>query len=129
MIIDHIGYAVADMEKARHTLQMLGFRFGDIVEDIQRNICISFGENNGYRVELISKNGKGECPIDKVLSKNGPTPYHVCYKSKSIEEDIIELQSRNFKVTVPLDQAIAFGEKRIVFMYNLSIGLIEIVEE
>ena len=29
MIIDHMGYAVADMEKAKQTMEVLGFRFGE----------------------------------------------------------------------------------------------------
>lgn len=56
-------------------------------------------------------------------------PYHICYKSKSIEEDIERLVLNRFKVTVPLAPAIAFNNKRVVFLYSLSIGLIEIVEE
>lgn len=64
-----------------------------------------------------------------MLSKNGPTPYHVCYKSNNIEGDIEKLQKEHYKVAIPLAPAIAFGGKRVVFLYSLSIGLIEIVEE
>ena len=49
--------------------------------------------------------------------------------SDDIEKDIAQLEENKFKVTIPLAPAVAFGGKRVVFMYSLAIGLIEIVEE
>ncbi len=128
MKIDHIGYAVKNIEKAQKAFQALGYTFGDTIEDKARNIFISFGESNGYRIELVSPICAGS-PVDTILSKTGPTPYHICYKSSDIKKDIAELERNRFKVSVPLAPAIAFSNKSVVFMYSLSIGLIEIVEE
>lgn len=129
MRVDHIGYAVKDISNARKTMEALGYVFEPIVEDTERNISIAFGNLDGYRVELVSPNRGGTSPVDIVISKNSAMPYHICYKSKSIEEDIERLVLNRFKVTVPLAPAIAFNNKRVVFLYSLSIGLIEIVEE
>lgn len=129
MRIDHIGYAVKNIEKARAAFEKLGFVFGELFDDKDRNIFIQFGENDGYCIELISPNGNGESPADFYLSKIGATPYHICYKSNDIEKDISKLEQSKFKVAVPLSPAIAFGGKRVVFMMNRSIGMIEIVEE
>ncbi len=63
------------------------------------------------------------------LSKIGPTPYHICYRSSDIERDIDRLITKKYKVSIPLTPAVAFANKRVVFMYSLSAGLIEIVEE
>lgn len=127
MRIDHIGYAVKNIDKARKSMETLGYTFEPTVEDRDRNIFITFGELDGYRVELVAPMSKGS-PVDMYLSKIGPTPYHVCYRSSDIEADIAELQKNRFKVSIPLAPAIAFGNKRVVFMYSLSVGLIEIVE-
>jgi hypothetical protein len=128
MSVDHIGYAVRNIEEAKKSLEVLGFAFADIIKDEDRNICICFGEMNGYRVELIAPISEGS-PVDVQLAKIGPTPYHICYKSADIENDIARLEKSRFKVTVPLAPAVAFGGKRVVFMYSLQIGLIEIVEK
>ena len=123
MRVDHIGYAVKDIDKAKKSMEALGYKF----EDTDRNIFIAFGEMDGCRVELIAPMGEGS-PVDMYLSKIGPTPYHICYRSSDIEADIAELQKNRFKISVPLAPAIAFKNKRVVFMYSLSVGLIEIVE-
>lgn len=128
MRIDHIGYAVKNIDKARKSMEVLGYIFEETVEDKDRNIYIAFGEMDGYRVELVAPISVGS-PVDMHLSKMGPTPYHICYKSNDIESDIERLQTNRFKVSIPLAPAIAFGNKRVVFMYSLSVGLIEIVEE
>ena len=128
MRIDHIGYAVKNIEKAKKSMEVLGFRFEDQVTDTDRNIYIAFGELDGYRVELVAPITTGS-PVDVLLVKNGPTPYHICYKSNEIEADIERLQKNRYKVTIPLTPAVAFGGKRVVFLYSLSVGLIEIVEE
>lgn len=128
MKIDHIGYAVKSIDKAKKSFETLGYVFEETIEDIDRNIFIAFGEMDGYRIELVAPIS-GESPVDMHLSKIGPTPYHICYKSDSIEADIERLTANRYKVSIPLAPAVAFGNKRVVFMYSLSVGLIEIVEE
>ena len=128
MRIDHIGYAVKNMEKSRKALEAVGYSFEDTIEDAARNVYLAFGEMDGYRIELVAPISTGS-PVDAHLAKIGPTPYHICYKSTNIEEDIKTLEKSRFKVSVPLAPAVAFGGKRVVFMFSLSVGLIEIVEE
>ena len=128
MKVDHIGYAVKDIGKARKQMEALGYTFEETIEDPDRQIDIAFGEADGYRVELVAPKGEGS-PVDTQLSRIGPTPYHLCYRSGALEEDIGRLQRERFRVTVPPAPAVAFGGKRVVFLYSLAIGLIEIVEE
>ncbi len=128
MKIDHIGYAVRDIDKAKKSFEILGYVFEETIEDRDRNIYIAFGEMDGYRIELVAPISE-ESPVDMHLSKIGPTPYHICYKSDNIEADIESLTANRYKVLIPLAPAIAFGNKRVVFMYSLAVGLIEIVEE
>lgn len=109
-------------------MEALGFEFEETVTDADRNIYLAFCEMCGYRVELVAPISNNT-PVDAFLEKIGPTPYHICYKSNEIEADIERLQQKRFKVTIPLAPAVAFGGKRVVFLYSLSVGLIEIVEE
>ena len=128
MRVDHIGYAVKQMDKAIRAMEAIGYTFEPTVEDRDRNIYIAFGELDGYRVELVAPMSEGS-PVDTQLSRIGPTPYHICYRSSEIEADIERLQNQRFKVMIPLAPAIAFGGKRVVFLQSLSVGLIEIVED
>ena len=128
MRVDHIGYAVKKIDKAKKSMEALGYIFEPTVEDTERNIYIAFGKLDGYRVELVAPMGEGS-PVDMHLSKIGPTPYHICYKSDDIEGDIEKLKASRYKVSIPPAPAVAFGGKRVVFLYNLSVGLIEIVED
>ena len=132
MYIDHIGYAVKNIEKAKKSFEVLGYEFGDTIQDNDRNIFISFGKLDNYKIELVAENiqnGEGITPISTYIQKIGACPYHICYKSENIENDIETLKKNRFKITVPLAPAIAFGGRRVVFMYSLSVGLIEIVEQ
>ena len=127
MKIDHIGYAVSSIEKAKQTLEKLGYVFGPTIRDENRNVSLAFGKAGGASVELVAPMSAGS-PVDMYLSKIGPAPYHICYACDDLETEIARLKKQHFKVTVPPAPAVAFGGKRVAFLYSLSIGLIEIVE-
>lgn len=129
MKIDHIGYAVKNIEKARNDFETLGYNFEKLIEDPDRNIYIQFGEKDGYRIELVSPLNMGPSPVDTYLSGTGNTPYHICYCSDDLDSEIRNLENQRYKVIIPAKAAIAFGGKRVVFMINKNIGMIEVVEE
>lgn len=129
MEVDHIGYAVKKIGQAKDVFETLGFKFEEIIRDDDRNIYIQFGMNGGYRIELVSPVDKGkESPVDLILSKNGPTAYHLCYKTDDIQSDIDALLERHFILTKAPAPAKAFAGKRVAFLYNAKIGLIELAE-
>lgn len=129
MKIDHIGYAVRRIERAISSFKDLGYSFGDIVDDTDRNIKIAFGEKDGYRIELVCplERGKGS-PADQYLANTPGIPYHICYKSDRFDNDIEELKNQGFKVVIEPEPAVAFGGRRVVFLMSLGFGLMEIVE-
>lgn len=130
MNVDHIGYAVRDISKAKKNFELLGFSFETIIDDVERNVRILFGYNQAYRIELISPlEKKRVSPVDKYLSNTLGTPYHICYHSDDFDNDIENLVKQGFKVIIEPSPAVAFGEKRVVFMMSLGFGLMEIVEE
>ena len=131
MVVDHIGYAIKDIVKAKEEFEKFGFEFGEVVEDTDRNILIQFGENGGYRIELIqTMNDEEPSPVKEILKKNGPTPYHLCYKTKDIEQELRRLKAEKWMVVAEPKRAIAFGDGvRVSFLFKRSIGMIELVEE
>lgn len=129
MQVDHIGYAVKRLDRALKSFKALGFTFEPTVEDTDRNISIAFGEKDGYRIELVCPLDKAkESPVDAYLSSVGPTPYHICYVSDDLDGEVAALQKQGFRVVIEPKPAVAFGGRRVVFMMNLGLGLMEIVE-
>ena len=140
MKVDHIGYAVRDIRAAQKMLEILGFQFPEkTITDTARNVYISFGTSEAhgsaedpshgeYRVELIAPIGDAPSPVDRILKKVGATPYHICYSSDHFEEDLAALEESGYMTVVPPESAVAFGGRRVIFMFHRAVGLIEIVE-
>ena len=129
MKIDHIGYAVRRMDRARIAFQKLGYELGPVIEDTDRNVSLAFGVKDGYRIELVAPlDRKAESPVDQYLSKTAGIPYHICYESENFDAEVDELMKQGYKVVQKPRPAIAFGGRRVVFLMNIGLGLMEIVE-
>ena len=129
MKIDHIGYAVKRIDRAITAFQKLGYEFEPVIDDTDRNVKLAFGSKDGYRIELVAPlDKKLESPVDQYLSNAVGTPYHICYKSESLEAEIEELKAQGYKVVIEPRPAVAFDGRRVVFMMNIGFGLMEIVE-
>lgn len=129
MKVEHIGYAVKNIEKSMSVFQKMGYVFGEVIDDTDRNIKIAFGVMDGYKIELVAPLEKDKpSPVDAYVQKSGNTPYHICYESEDFEADVKQLEEQRFKIVIPPAPACAFGGRRVVFMNQLSMGLLEIVE-
>ena len=129
MKIDHIGYAVKRIDRAAAAFEKLGFVFEPAVEDPARNVRLAFGQNGGCRIELVCPLDRGKAsPVDAYLGSVGPTPYHICYESADLDAEIETLSKNGFKVIRESAPAVAFGGRRVAFLMNLGLGLMEIVE-
>lgn len=130
MVIDHVGYAVSDIDKAIVDMESLGFQFGDAIDDDSRNVVLAFGNNGGYTVELVCpKDTSKKSPVDLYLSKVRSGPYHICYRTDDFEGSLSMLQAQGFRVAIPPQPAVAFNGRHVVFLYSLRSGLIELLEQ
>lgn len=128
MKINHVGYLVGNIERAILSFEALGYsKKSDIVEDPLRKIKICFLEQEGYCIELVSPTEE-ESVVYKTYKKMKDTPYHICYEVANIEESIAILKTQGYTQIQPIQEAVAFGGRRVVFLYNKYIGLIELVE-
>ncbi len=129
MKINHIGYAVKRIDRALKEFQKMGYEFGAVIADTDRNVKLAFGIKDGYRIELVSPLDRGrESPVDQYLINAVGTPYHICYESKDFENDIEKLLEQGYKLIISPKPAVAFENKRVAFMMNIGFGLMEIVE-
>lgn len=127
MYLNHVGYLVKDIKKAQEEFRDLGFEIGEQVRCEHRKIDVCIVNNNGYRVELISPYSE-DSVVSNLLEKKGNTPYHLCFETADIMQEIHELRKRKFMPIGRVEPAIGMGGRNVVFLIHNEIGMIELVE-
>ena len=128
MTVHHIGYLVKNMEKSIRKFQLLGYvQTTQTVYDPIRKIDITFMEKDGYRVELVSTDDP-QSVVYNLYGKYKNAPYHICYETEDLERSVAELSKNGFAQIAPPCAAPAIRDKRVVFLMNSAIGMIELVE-
>lgn len=129
MKIHHVGYLVADIDKALSDFIKLGYKLeGEQYADESRKIKIQFINNENYLIELISPLNDSS-PVNNILKKIGSSPYHLCYQTAKIVEQIAEFRKQGYIVIADALEAPAINNKKVAFLYKNNIGIIELVEE
>jgi methylmalonyl-CoA/ethylmalonyl-CoA epimerase len=126
----HIGIAVNSIKTtALHYLDA-NYSISDTIYDPIQNVSIAFLEKDGMpRIELIEVGSTtSNSPVSKIIEKSGVSPYHICYEIENIESTINELKKKKYLPLASPVNAIAMNNRKICFLYNRDIGLIELVE-
>ena len=126
----HIGYLVDDIHSAIDQFFQMGYtaQKEGVVRDKGRGILICFMENGTFLVELISP-ASDKSTVSGMLKKKGPGPYHVCYLSKNLDDDIKTLSQEGFLPITSPDPAPALQNRRVAFLFNKNVGIVELLEE
>lgn len=129
MKVNHIGYLVKKLEKAKKEFLNLGYQVmqEDVYDDF-RGINISFLEKDGYVVELVEP-VSADSVVGSLQKKVGNSPYHICYEVESIEQAIEELRLKRYVSWDEPHEAKAFGGKRVCFLIHPYLGMIELLEK
>lgn len=128
MKIHHVGYLVKNIEKSINSFEMLGFSIiKEPIYDEYREIDICFMKNGEYVIELVSPKTKNSV-VAELKKKLGNSPYHFCYEVDDIEEAIYKLREQKFVVWQEPHEAIAIDGRKVVFLINSQIGIVELVE-
>ena len=115
MKIHHIGYLVQNIEKAQAQFKELGFTEStQLFSDELRGIYIIFMEKDGYVIELISPS-KDDSIVSNLIKTHKNSPYHICYESFNIDDDMKFLKRNKYIKITALEPAIAFDNKKVVF--------------
>lgn len=126
---DHIGVAVPDINSTAKVYVEAGYTQTEPVYDPIQNVHICFLSKDGMpTVELLAPHDSTS-PVQQTLDKMGVTPYHTCYEVENIDTAVAELRKQRYIVVKKPEPAIAFGGRRVCFLYNKVVGLIEIVEK
>lgn len=125
--IDHIGYAVNDIIATAEYYVNAGWILSDIFEERIQNTRIAFLNKEGFtKIELVSPLD-GKSPVDNILANSGCAPYHICYEVDDIEQAVEDLYEEDFKPLFFPVESVAMDNKKICYLYNLKVGLVELV--
>ena len=129
--LHHIGFAVRILEDTLPSFEALGTRFYREYTDIERNLDFVFGEIGGVKVELVSPhNDKMDCAVTNYVKRQSCTPYHLCFLTDNIDEELVRLKKRGFKQIGKRMTSDIYGTMTTgVFLFSLGMGLVEIVME
>lgn len=126
--IHHLGYAVPDVQDGIETFSALGWAVdSEVTDDLSRNVRIVFLRKGPDVVELVAPLAKPN-PIEKVLSVGVGAPYHICYEVDSLPDAERQLKSNKFMPFIRPAPAPALDGRRVEFLFNKEIGIIELVE-
>lgn len=125
--VHHIGYLVKKIEKAKQTFEQLGYRTEqDIVYDDIRKINICFMVMGDCRVELVSPVSE-DSVVAGLIRKYKNSPYHICYETDDYETAYTELTTGGFLAIDTPTPAPALSGRKVVFLTNAAIGMIELI--
>ena len=129
MQIDHIGYVVKDLQKSKAEFEKLGYeKCSTFFDDERRKVKILFMKKNDYVIELIEPTDESSDAYAYYKRiRNGP--YHICYKVDNIDESIKKLVDDGYMLLKGKQEAIAYDNKNVCFLYKNDMGLIELVEK
>lgn len=136
MKVHHIGYLVKNIDKAVEQFLLLGYQVVSLVDiygvgvkirDDGRKIDIVFMKSGNYLVELVSPVST-DSVVAELLKRVKNSPYHICYESENLDDDIAVLKANGFTQIDEPCAAPAIAGRRVVFFASSKIGLIELLE-
>jgi len=126
--VNHIGVATRNYKETAEFYEAAGYHKVVGGYDPYQNVYGYFYEADKMpTIELLAPYDE-KSPINKILEKNGVTPYHLCYNiSCTIEDAIKELKTGRFMVIAkPTYSDNLRG--RVCFLFHKDVGIIELFE-
>lgn len=125
----HFGVACNDIEKTAAAYAELGYLKGETIIDPLQNIKICFLNHSTMPLVELLEPVDDKSPVVQILQKNGTTPYHTCYSVDNLESVIREFKRLRYLIVSKPKTACAIDGRKVAFMYNPDMGLIELVEK
>lgn len=126
--IHHIGYLVKNIEKSQALFTAMGYMLEQSpIYDEYRDVDICFLSKDGYRIELVAPR-TSKSVVGELRKKIGNSPYHICYEVENLEEAVTAFRKNHFVIWEEAHVAPALAGKRVAFLINGQMGMIELLE-
>jgi methylmalonyl-CoA/ethylmalonyl-CoA epimerase len=129
----HVGVAVPDIDAAASTLEsLLGYRvvsgpFDDPIQKVTVNFMTQ-SDADIAEIELIAPLTE-DSPLRSMLNKSGGGAYHLCFQTNDIEAALAHARKEGCILLGKPEPAVAFGGRRIAWLYTRTKQLFELVEQ
>ena len=128
--VNHIGVVTRDHKKTAAFYEALGYKEVVGGYDPYQNVYGYFYEADGFPTIELLMPYDDKSPINKILDKNGVTPYHICYEIEEPLEDAIKsLKKEHFLQIAKPTLSTSLGNRRVCFLYHKDVGIIELLEK
>jgi methylmalonyl-CoA/ethylmalonyl-CoA epimerase len=128
----HVGFVVASIEEVvasfAHSIGALWD--GKIVHDPLQSASVTFlrcGLDTDPLIELVEPAGS-ESPVIEFLKRGGGL-HHICYEVDSLDAQLIVSRSLGALIVRKAVPAVAFGGRRIAWVYTKHKLLLEYLEK
>jgi len=129
MTFHHIGVAVSVIDDVLPFYLRMGYVADDVIHDPEQNVWVCVLNAPGKpSVELLAPYDASS-PVNNILTKSGPGPYHICYVVPELDEAIQVLKGERFMLVSRPKVSNAFGNRCVCFLFRKDIGLLELIEE
>lgn len=128
----HVGVAVPALDAAAQSLASLfGYEvvsgpFDDPIQKVTVNFLKTCNDDES-EIELIAPLTE-DSPIRSTLAKSGGGAYHLCFETNDLEAALAHAQAQGCIVVAQPAPAVAFGGRRIAWIYSRTRQLFELVE-
>jgi len=127
--LHHTGIVVADLESyGQRYAEVLGsVACTPVIHDPIQKVYVQFWKDPvGALIELIAPASE-DSPVWRDSQRGGGLN-HLCYETENIDRQVELALTQGGMLTREVSPAVAFGGRRIAFVYFLEVGLIEFVE-
>lgn len=130
--LSHVGVAVPELGPATSSLQAIfGYRvisgpFNDPIQRVSVNFMTTSAADQ-VEIELVAPL-TDDSPVRAMLGKNGGGAYHLCFETADMEAALAHSKRNGCMIVSPPAPAVAFGGRRIAWVYTPTRQLFELVE-
>ena len=128
----HVGVAVPELGPTTELMTALfGYRvisgpFDDPIQRVSVNFLTAHA-TDAAEIELIAPLTE-DSPIRATLAKGGRAAYHLCFEPADLDAALAHATRLKCLIVTPPAPAVAFGGRRIAWIYTKSRQLFELVE-
>lgn len=128
----HVGVAVPALDPAAESLGALfGYRlvsgpFDDPIQKVRVNF-LAHSSMDAAEIELIAPLGD-DSPVKAMLAKGSGGAYHLCFQTSDIDAALAHAKNKGCIILSGPVPAVAFGGRRIAWLYTPARQLFELVE-
>jgi methylmalonyl-CoA/ethylmalonyl-CoA epimerase len=124
----HIGYATYSITETESVYIKAGYNATEITIDSIQRVKVCFLAKSDFPcIELVEPMDES-ASVNKILKKNGVSPYHLCYEVDDIDDAFDALVALEYTPLFRPVEAAALDNRKICYFYKKEIGFIEIVQ-